>query len=343
MLYRDTESVNTVQCERRTEVRDSAANGHSINRSVLTPQSSLLSTQSSGPTPERFCIQIAGITVALVGESPELTLGIDETMSRFVVEETAPDVQVRAAWGDLHDYTGGKKLFDSGSVWQLYAENGSYQFRFASPACGSVPYKVASLNRDFTAGEVYLHRPYFAPRHPVYPLEYPLDELLMTNLLARGRGVEVHACGAVDADGRGHLFLGQSGAGKSTMARIWQKTGAAQIPSDDRIILRERGNRLWMYGTPWHGEAALGGPSCAPVAGLFFLGHGQRNELVPLRPAEAVARLFACSFPPFYSPEALDFTLRFLEQTAQSVPCYDLAFLPDERVVEFISGLRNKD
>lgn len=289
-----------------------------------------------------FYIRIAGITVAFVSDTPGLTLGVDETMRRFVVDETAPDVRVRAAWGDLDDDKGGKKLFDSGSVWQLYAENGSYRFRFTSSACGSLPYKVASFNRDFTVGEVYLHRPYFSSRCPVYPLEYPLDELLMTNLLARGRGVEVHACGVEDEHGRGYLFLGQSGAGKSTMARIWQKTGTANILSDDRIILRVESNGLWMYGTPWHGEAALASPSHAPVTGLFFLRHGQRNECVPLKPTEAVARLFVCSFPPFYSQEALDFTLRCLERVVTSVPCFDLAFLPDERVVEFISGLRTE-
>jgi len=301
-----------------------------------------LKVHSSVLSPERLCIRIADITITLTSESPGLTLGVGEIMNRFVVDETAPDIQIRAAWGDLYEDNGGEKIFDSGSSWQLYAESGSYRFVCTSPAFGSIPFKVARFHRDFTAGEVYLHRPYWPSRYPLYPLEYPLDELLMMNLLARGRGVEVHACGVVDADGRGQLFLGQSGAGKSTMARLWQKTGMAQILSDDRIILRERGNRLWMYGTPWHGEAEMACPERAPLTGLFFLRQGQSNALTPQRSAEAVARLFACSFPLFYSREALDFTLRFLERTVTSVPCYDLAFVPDAGVVEFISGLRDE-
>src|SRR5574337_1204863 len=313
----------------RTAIRDKPMNRQGANESALSPQPSSLS-------PERLCIRIADITIALVSEDPGLALGVDESIQQFVVDETAPDVHVRAAWGDLHDQNGGEKLFDSGGLWQLYAEGGSYCFVCISPFFGSVPYKVARFNRDFTSGEVCLHRSYLSSRASVYPLEYPLDELLLTNLLARGRGVEVHACGVVDAEGRGHLFLGQSGAGKSTMARLWQKTGKAQILSDDRIILREVDERLWMYGTPWHGEAELACQARAPLTEIVFLRRGRRNELVPLGGAEAAAHLFACSFPPFYSREGLDFTLGFLEQVVNSVQCYDLTFVPDESVVDFV-------
>jgi hypothetical protein len=201
---------------------------------------------------------------------------------------------------------------------------------------GPVPYKVASFDREFTSGEVCLHHPYFPLRPPLYPLDYPLDELLLVNLLAQGRGVDVHACGAVDSKGNGHLFVGQSGAGKTTLARLWQNQSGITIFSDDRIILRREGTALWMYGTPWHGEAELASPGRAPITRVYFLSKGIKNELVPLRKSDAASRLFACSFPPFYSREGLDFTLSFLEEVVKKIPCYELRFLPDERAAEFI-------
>jgi hypothetical protein len=289
--------------------------------------------QTSGCTPRYCCVRIADITIGLISGDPELSLLVEGAMSRFLVDETDPDVNISAAWGDLDRAWGGERLFDSGCLWQLYAEGDLYYFRIAPSGFESPPCKVASFHREFTSGVVTLHRPFF-PASPVYPLEYPLDELLMTNLLARGRGVEVHACGVLDAEGRGHLFLGQSGAGKSTMARLWQRQGT--VLSDDRIILREVDKRLWIYGTPWHGEAEFAYPVRAPLTGLFFLRQGQSNTLTPQRSVEAVARLFACSFPPFYSRELLDFTLRFLEQVVKSIPCYELMFVPDERVVDFL-------
>jgi hypothetical protein len=284
----------------------------------------------------RLSLAIGGITMAVIAEDPELKLRVEGAMQKFLVDEARPEVSIRAAWGDLSAESGGERLFDSGALWQLYRQQMSYLFRFASPRFGSLPYKVASFNRDFTTGEVALHRHYFTHDRAVYPLEYPLDELLVMNLLSRGRGAEIHSCGVVDQAGSGYLFVGQSGAGKTTMAGLWQTEPGARILSDDRVILRYEGGRLWMYGTPWHGEAALASPDRAPVSGIFFLHHGQKNELAPMKRAEAAARLFACSFPTFYCPSGLDFTLELLAEVTADTACQELRFLPDRSVVEFL-------
>ncbi len=198
------------------------------------------------------------------------------------------------------------------------------------------PYKTASFNAEFTSGDICLRSACFRTDQPVYPLEYPLDELLMVNLLAQGRGVEVHGCGVLDSDGKGYLFLGQSGAGKSTMARLWTRGAGPHILSDDRIILRMLDGRLWMYGTPWHGEAELASAQRTPVDRILFLARGERNEIAPLAEADAVARLMACSFVPFHSRSGLDFTLAFLQQVTRAVACAELRFVPDERAVDFV-------
>ena len=233
-------------------------------------------------------------------------------------------------------------MFDSGALWQLHRLNGSYLYAFTSPVFGSVPYKVASFDSSFTSGEVYLHRPYFESKQALYPLEYPLDELWMVNLLGQGRGAEIHGCGVVDADGNGHLFVGQSGAGKSTMARLWERQKGIQILSDDRIVLRQANQKLWMYGTPWHGEAGFSSRARAPLTRIYFLRHAQKYELLPQRPAQAVGQLFTCSFPPFYNPEALDFTLGFFEEVVQAVPCFELRFLQDEKVIDLLTELSHE-
>lgn len=281
-------------------------------------------------------VRIADITIVLVSRDPELRPGFAGAMNRFLAEEAEPDVSLVARWGDGREEAPGRRIFESGALWQLYRENGTYQFRFTSPWFGPLPYKVASFNSAFTSGEVSLHRGYFPPDRPAYPLECPLDELLMINLLAQGRGVEVHACGVMDPLENSHLFAGQSGAGKTALGRLWQEAEAGTILSDDRIILRWVGARLWMYGTPWHGQAALASPARAPLTRVCFLRHGTVNRLVPMGEAEAAARLFACSFPPFYSPAGLQFTLEFLEAVATAVPCDELSFVPDQRAVAFL-------
>ena len=286
---------------------------------------------------DRGCerIRIGDIRVALTSFDPGMTLGVADETRRFLADDEGADATIGAAWGDLRSPSAGTEIFDSGELWKLYRDGDEYVFLFTSPSLGAHPYKRARFNADFTSGAVTLHADYYDRRAPAFPLEYPLDELLLTNLLARGRGVELHACGMRDRDGRGYLFAGHSGAGKTTTARLWEKAGVLVL-SDDRIIVRCIDGKVWMYGTPWHGEAELAAAARTELTHVFVLGRGEQNELVPLVVHEAVSHLFTRSFVPFYNPTALDYTLEVLQQVAGAVACAELRFVPDERVVAFV-------
>jgi hypothetical protein len=265
-----------------------------------------------------------------------LKLRVEEPTRNFFVPQTAPDITLEAKWGTLSQKPEGRKIFDSGDIWQLYQSGGEYLFSFTSSLLGSIPYRLGRINNDFTNGTILLHEPYFDRNQPVNPLEYPLDELLLINFLALGKGVEIHSCGIIDQLGQGRLFVGQSGDGKTTIAKLLEQTEGITVLSDDRIILRQMGQTLWMYGTPWHGEAKLASPNRAPLSQVYFLEKGSRNELASQKRAEALSRLFACSFLPFYSHEGLSFTLGFLEEVAKATPCDVLKWVPDRKVIEFI-------
>src|ERR1043166_5880820 len=184
-------------------------------------------------------LRIGDIVVEVCATDPALRLSFDGPVRQFLIGRGEADVRVTVAWRNLPVTIDGDKLFESGSLWQLHRTNGAYRYRFLSESVGSLPYKLAYFDSEFATGQVYLNPRYFDPALPVYPLEYPLDELLILNLLANRRGVEVHACGMVDPQGRGHLFLGQSGGGKTTTANLWRTVPGTHILSDDRIIIRE--------------------------------------------------------------------------------------------------------
>jgi hypothetical protein len=284
---------------------------------------------------QRVYLRLADICVELVGI--DLELKVSGAMKGFLSEPGKPDLTITTRFSELDEIPDGKFLFDSGSLWQLYRVGEDYQFRLAGPATNWQPYKLARFDKDFTRGEILCSRRRYAADEPLYPLEYPLDEVLFVHLLAiRKRGVELHSCGLVDEAGKGYLFVGHSGAGKTTTARLWEKRKGIKILSDDRIIVRRLGEEFFMYGTPWHGEAELAYPDKARLDHIFILGRGDGNELVEVGQAEAAAQLFARGFPPFHSPEGLDFTLAFLSELTGSVPCRELRFVPDERVIDFI-------
>jgi hypothetical protein len=265
---------------------------------------------------------------------------------RFAGTEIPPDITVDIVWeqsdgpakaGHYVPAVGtSEKLFDSGGVWQLYRQGDQLVFHLTAPKSGLRPYARAAFSADFAHGIVYLRRDCFDPALPLYPLDYPLDELLITNWLALGRGVEVHACAVVDSDGSGYLFAGYSGAGKTTMARLWCKEKDVSVLSDDRVILRKLGDQVWMHGTPWHGDEPLASPHRALVRRGFFLHHASKNELARVTGAQAVMEVFARSFPPFFSAHGLEFTLSLMTDISQLVPFFTLGFIPDQRLPDFL-------
>lgn len=285
-------------------------------------------------------LSIGDIVFRIASDDRRLASAVDGALAPFVVDQGAADVEIRAGWRDTLPEGSGRLIFDAGGPWRLLRSRGEFLFTFGSSLGRPEPYRTARFNSTFTAGDVQLSRQHFHHRssEAVYPLEYPLDELLMIHLLSQGRGVEIHGCGLLDAAGRAYLFAGQSGAGKSTMARLWINQPGVTLLSDERVVLRTDRSRVTVHGTPWHGEAGLAAPLAGELAAVFFLHHATAHRLVPAHRARAAAQLVACSFLPFHTAGPIDRTVTAVERVARDTPCYDLWFAPDQSVIDALAG-----
>jgi hypothetical protein len=279
--------------------------------------------------------RVGGITFGLFSGA-DINPVLDHELRTFAVETDSCDVEILVEWARDLKVPEGAPLFHSGGLWSVFEESSGYRFYFSTPSLGETPYKAAWFDREFRRGQVVLHRPYFERCGSVNPLEYPLDELAMIYRLSCGEGVEVHGCGVITPDGRGLLLTGHSGAGKSTSSRLWSKETGARVLSDDRIILRRENGRVWMYGTPWHGDAGIAEADRWLLDGIFVLSHGDENELRPLSRTAASAELFARSFVPHHSAHAVAFVLEFFSKITAFVPCFDFSFVPDFTAVEVL-------
>lgn len=282
-------------------------------------------------------LAIGGLRIAIRCDDPRVSCRFHETTSRFLTDggETS-DVELTVRAMDATVSRDGELAFDAGP-WQLFRTAGGFRFQCSSENVGREPYKIATFNESFTRGEVAIRTE--AVGDVVDPLEYPLDEVLVGHLLGRGRGVEIHGCGLVDRDGRGHLFAGQSGAGKTTTARLWEGE-EVNILSDDRIIIREVDAQMRIFGSPWHGEAELSSPASAPLANIFLLTQATETALREIPASEAIARLFSCAFPPFHDADALAFTVGFLERVVTAVPVRELRFTRDRSAIDIVRNTR---
>jgi hypothetical protein len=294
------------------------------------------------PSATRLAISIGGFSYGMWC-SADVHVEVDPEHQPFLLSSPSnhgSDIELDIAWAGDISLPKTDPAFTSGGLWTAYVSKAGTNFYFTSPTISPAPYRAAWFDPSFQRGHIVLNRNIIPGDHPIFPLEYPLDELVMMHRLALGEGVEVHALGLQDQDGAGYLFLGHSGAGKSTTARLWMEQPGVKLLSDDRIILRKHDDLFWMYGTPWHGDAGVALPDRAPLSSIFLLEQWPSNELAPIATSRAAAELFARAFVPHYLESGIHFTLDFLDQITRSVPCSILRFTPTLGAVEAVRYAR---
>lgn len=281
-------------------------------------------------------LAIGDLAVRFTHEEPGWGFALTPEHLPFVAR-VSPDLSM-AVLRDAGQPEPENRIFRSGGNWTAYRNNG--EMVLALHRGTAPPDAFLSFRASMTQGELVYRADTGIMRRHLFPITaYPLNQVLYVNLLSGQRkGVLLHAAG-MDDGGQGLLFCGVSGAGKSTTARIWSAEPGVDILSDDRIIVRKQGDRFLIHGTPWNGEARFASPQSAPLERLLFLRQGSGNSARSLSESETVARLMTCCFATFWDPDGMAFTLSFLEEMAAALPCYELTFVKDHSVVDFVRQL----
>ncbi len=168
---------------------------------------------------------------------------------------------------------------------------------------------------------------------PAYGEGICLCRKISESLLEKGV-LMLHAA-AVEKDGAGYLFLGKSGAGKTTHIRLWQKAfgDTVRVINGDKPLLGFEEDKLMVYSSPWQGKERLGCNGKAPVKALCFLEKAEENRLVPMQAEQALERIFHQVLMPLQA-EKMERLLALVEKLLMCVPCYLLYCRPDEQAAQ---------
>jgi hypothetical protein len=122
-----------------------------------------------------------------------------------------------------------------------------------------------------------------------------LLRVVWSTLLPRVGGMLIHGCGLRHAE-IGVVFPGQSGAGKTTLAR--KAPEADDVLSDEIVVVRRTEDGWRLFGTPFWGDFARGGISMRswPLRTLAFLSQAPNDTvtMTPITSADATLRLLGC-------------------------------------------------
>lgn len=252
-------------------------------------------------------------------------------------------IRLRVRCDDCPDFSRTHPIFDAEQHWRLYRQDSRYIFEIFDTLTKERNI-VAFVTDDFQEAEVYVFpvssehspRPWFLPR-----LMQPLGQLLLVNRLSRFGGVMVHALG-IDDSGRGMVFVGPSGAGKSTLGGLWRRHAAVRILSDECLILRHLGGRLYAYGSPWSGLQLNVTPHPGPVEvqRIFFIGHHPEHRVWDEPKGTFASHLFSQLFLPFWDRTAINCALEFCQQLVLKTPCQRLGFSKNPSIVDFLRNAK---
>ena len=163
------------------------------------------------------------------------------------------------------------------------------------------------------------------------------DQILLANILADRQGCIFHASGVKLGD-KGFLFVGNSGAGKSTIAKMFKNK--AEVLCDERIIVRRKEGSFRIYGTWHYGTFSKISAQSALLAAVFFLEKARDNLCIRVESKSNISlKLMDCVSRSVVTAEWWQKTLNVIERIAEDVPCYRLRFDKSRAAVEMLKQI----
>ena len=105
-------------------------------------------------------------------------------------------------------------------------------------------------------------------------------------------GTALFHSAVVEHDGYGYMFLGKSGTGKSTHARLWLENIAnTTLLNDDNPVVRVLPEGIRVYGSPWSGKTPCYKDESYPLGGIVLLEQAPFNKIRVLRGIESYAAI----------------------------------------------------
>ncbi|MFN2400326.1 MAG: hypothetical protein ABR543_17065 [Gemmatimonadaceae bacterium] len=250
-----------------------------------------------------------------------LSLSYPHTLFR-AGDEASADTEILCELGDASPMAG-LRVFDANGVWELRRdENGMEQVYYPIRGRNGDWEPLMSLTFDPSIRSARYVRRRLSGDGGVIALAYPVDEYLSSRLLARRGGMILHAS-SVKVGEQALLFIGHSGAGKSTMAEFAGSAGAEVLTDDRTIVTLDHGTpKAW--GTPWHGTCARSSAGSAPIAAMFLLIQDVQDALLPMKPARAFSEVFVRMYQPTADHAEVERVIDSLQEVVGVVPMYEL-------------------
>ena len=289
----------------------------------------------------RRYFRIAGITIQVDSDLPFTEKTFDPKFRKFQADGAGEEMISLSHHFSLPKFNIadlGKEVYRK-PPWAIYRKGRSWIYLGIAPQRrDKTIYSAAVFNEGHTRGRIYNSRKGLFRKGNLHSLTmFPSDQILLARMLADREACFLHASGIV-MNGKGLLFVGHSGAGKTTVATMLREQG--KVLCDDRIIVRSWPEGLRIHGTWSHGDLAEISADDAPLSAIFFLEKAATNRLIPVTKRREIAQLLVQHVvKSLITADWWEKILALMENIAGEVPVYRLRFDKSGRVADVIGKI----
>ena len=222
-------------------------------------------------------------------------------------------------------------IYDDGDTWSILSLLNEATLKY------HMKY-VVTASKDYSEMTVYMsNEPFYYKEadtweNPFIPFSSLVRTFCEAGMVMRG-GLPLHAS-MVEKDGYGIVFLGPSGMGKSTQAKLWEKYQDADFIIGDRPGLRCIDGTWYGFGMPWDGKDNIMNQKKVPIKALISLEQAKENRIEKLTTQQAMLVLLNQAMMPMWDNAAMDKAMVLMGKLAGDIPFYHLKNLADKNAAD---------
>ena len=249
--------------------------------------------------------------------------GPDEPSPLFILQLQTQDV----TWKESAPVYTNRSNPEPGFIMlSVYKDDEGHHFEFTQPSSSSINGRL-SVSLDFSTARLSLSGT---------DVEQWLTFTTGINFCfmlagAAYQTILAHAS-CVMYNGKGYIFLGRSGTGKSTHSRMWLKAlEGVELMNDDHPVLRVGNDgQVTVYGSPWSGKTQCYRNVQAPLGGIVRISRAPYNKASRLSPVHAYGSLLTSCSGMSWEKDLADGRDRAIQGIISTVPSWIMECLPDE-------------
>ncbi|MGA9189820.1 MAG: radical SAM protein [Methanosarcina sp.] len=289
----------------------------------------------------------ADITIKMESDLPITEETFHPTLNLFQTDEPSQNMIIIQHHFEIPSLNGkdlGDVVYQRGN-WEVRRKESSCIY-VSSSRDNEKAKKIAVFNKEHTNVRIYSNE--ITRMENGDFTSFDIDDIFFSQIslahtLANQGGFFLHSSGVIIGN-RGVLFVGHSGAGKSTIRNMALLNENIKPLCNDRNIVRKwsggyKAFGTWAYSDNLHDVQAVS----VPLGAIMFLEQAKENLIIPLEDIfEVTKKLLTCVIRPVESTEWWNKTLKIVGEVAREVPCYRLRFDLTGGIIEQLEDLLHR-